>query len=130
MMSLVESGRASVARRGRNGATGVVAGAGAHLKFAGAVLRLLQEADLHGTERAVAGRVGGVISDRVLIANIAGDLVTDGLRIRDIFGEEGDAAGGGGQFGKSAARLFHVAAVVLDVVVAKDPDAVDQGKIG
>ena len=51
--SLVESNRGSVARR--SGAASVVAGTGAHLEL-GAVLRLLQHADLHGTERSVAGR--------------------------------------------------------------------------
>src|SRR5438445_6071025 len=125
MTMLVASsiGGAGAAREGR--AARVVTGAGAYLKLAVAALR--SDADLYGTIATVAGRVGGVIGYGVLIADIAGNLRANGLCVGDVLGEEGEAAGGGGQFRKRAPRLFHVAAVVLDVVVAEDSDGINQG---
>src|SRR2546428_718407 len=125
MTMLVASsiGGAGAAREGR--AARVVTGAGAYLKLAVAALR--SDADLYGTIATVAGRVRGVIGYGVLIADIAGILRANGLGVRDVLGKEGEAAGGGGQFGKRAARLFHVDAVVFDVVIAEDSDGIDQG---
>src|SRR5437879_4276779 len=114
---------AGAAREGR--AARVVTGAGAYLKLAVAALR--GDADLYSTIATVAGGVRGVIGYGVLIADIAGNLRANGLCVGDVLGEEGEAAGGGGQFSKRAARLFHVAAVVLDVVIAEDSDGINQG---
>src|SRR5207245_10885379 len=110
MRMLVASSIGGAGAAGEGGAAGVVTGAGAYLKLAVAALR--GDADLYGTIATVAGRVRGVIGYGVLIPDIPGNLRANGLCVGDVLGEEGEAAGGGGQFGNGAARLFHVAAVV------------------
>src|SRR3984893_18449131 len=77
---------ASAGAGGESGAASVIAGAGAHLKFTGALLR--KDADLHGPIGTVAGRIRGVIGYGVLIADIPGNLCADGLGVRDIFRKE------------------------------------------
>ncbi len=64
---------------------------------------------LHGAERAVVRSVGRIVGQRVLVANIVRDLRANRFGVISGFREEGQAAGGIGQFGQSAVRAFFMA---------------------
>src|SRR2546428_18165 len=78
--------------RGGGAAGGVVAVAGAGNKFAAATRGDNFHGD--GAEGAVTARVGGVVGQRVLIANVVRDLLANVVHILDVFREIGQPAGG------------------------------------
>src|SRR5580704_9695198 len=80
---------------GRWRAGGVVAGTGAHGKFSSAAGR--RYLHRHGPESSIVGGIGGVVGDRILIADIVGDLRANRFRVVRGFWKEGQAAGGVGQ---------------------------------
>src|SRR5258705_8976770 len=98
---------------------GEVAVAGAGGKFAFAARG--NDVYLHGAESAVFFGVGGIVAERVLIANVASDLVADVVDVVDIFREEGHTTGGGGDIFQGAHGFF----LVLLVLVAEKTNGVD-----
>src|SRR3974377_670429 len=80
------------ARGDGSGPRGVVAVAGAGGQFAVTVRR--NDVNVNGAEAAVLGSVRRIVGQRVLMANVVGDLFTDGVDVLDIFRKISDAAGG------------------------------------
>src|ERR1700722_20879078 len=104
----------------RRGFAGVVAAAGAEAEFAFALG--FDQVDFHGAEGPVGGRVGGVVAQGVLVANVARDL--DAYRV-DVFEpsrKESEPAGGFGEFGQVLGGFAYHFLVVFPIVVAEDAD--------
>ena len=70
-----------------------------------------------------AHRLGGIVSDGVLLANIARHVAGDGVYILERVGEVGDATGFIGQGFQSISRLPGF----LPVVVVEQSDGIDHG---
>ena len=82
---------------------------------------------LHGAKSSVFRRVGGIVAEGVLVANVAGDLLADRPHLVEGFGEISHAAGDFGKFRQFFLRLAHHFLVVLAVVVAEYADGVNRG---
>jgi len=76
----------SVPGCGRGGtARGVIAVARARDELATAARR--NHFHLDGAERAIAARIGGIVRQNVLVADVVRDLFADVVHVIDIFGE-------------------------------------------
>src|SRR5207253_7584899 len=76
---------------------------------------------LNGAESTVLFRIGRVVAEGVLVADIASDLIADVVDIVDIFRKEGDAAGGRGNIFQGAHGFF----LILFVFVAEETDRIN-----
>ena len=47
---------------------------------------------MDAAERPVAGHIGRIVGQRILVANVVGNLRADGLCVVGIFREKGEAA--------------------------------------
>src|SRR5712692_6150415 len=109
----------SVTCRGSLFGRGVVAVAGAGDELAAAARG--NHIHVDGTEGAVAIGVGGIVGQNVLVANVVSDLFADVVHVIDVFGEEGQAAGGRGDL----LERFAGALGFLPVFLTEEADGVD-----
>src|SRR6267154_5796637 len=94
-----------------------VAGAGGEFAFAARG----NNVHLNGAESAVFFGVGRVVAERVLVADIASNLVADVVDVVYIFRKKCDAAGGRGDILQGA----HGFLAILFVFVAEKADGID-----
>src|SRR5713226_3497478 len=107
--------------RGGRAAGGVVAVACAGNEFAAATRGDHFHGD--GAEGAVTARVGGIVGQRVLIANIVSDLLANVVHILDVFREIGQPAGGNRDLFKGPPGALGV----LFAFLAEQANRVDYG---
>jgi len=103
---------------------GVVAAAGADGEF-GEAFGLGFYVDL--AVAAEGGRLGGVVGDGVLGADVVGDFFSDGVDFLDGFGEVGLATGLFGEGFEDAAGVAGL--TLIGVVAEEEADGVDDGAV-
>ena len=69
--------------------------------------------DLHAAEARFGGRLGRVIAQHVLVADILSHLGSDLVDLLDVLGEKRHAAGLGGKHFQSFARVLHLGAAYI-----------------
>ncbi len=69
-----------------------------------------QHLDLDAAERTVSGYVGRIVGQRILIADVVGNLRADGLCVLGVFRKKGQAASGIGKLAQGGSGFLHGAA--------------------
>src|SRR5271168_3111992 len=98
---------------------GVVAVAGTGYQFAATARGHHGYGD--GAESSVAVRVGGVVGQNVLIANVVSDLLADAVHVIHVFRKVGQTTGGGSDLFKG----FACALGFLLVFLTEQADCID-----